>query len=289
MREKTRILVLSTTPWTSSRFVVDDEAKEILERLQEGPCGDRFQLHNYAATRPSDLQKLLLMCEPHIVHFSGHRSRLRRILLGGTEGRSEAADHHGLANVFALYNSHVRLVLLNSCSDHTGRIAITPQFEKAFPFTLGLALVKIGRKYGYIDQEGKLVINPQFDTATPFSDEGIAGVRLGDKWGGIDKTGKVVINPQFDGTTLPNDEGDFLGEVILRDVGRIAFSEGLASVRIGNKAGYIDKSGNYVINPQFEFAFPFVGDLAFVMVGGGPHPEIGWIDKTGKFVWKNAS
>jgi len=173
--------------------------------------------------------------------------------------------------------------------DPTGKMSISPQFDKAFPFTLGLGLVKIGHKYGYIDHDGKLVINPQFDTATPFSNDGIAGVRVGDKWGGIDKTGRVVIAPQFDGNTLPSDEGDFLGEVIFRDLGRIAFSEGLAAVRIGNKTGYVDKNGNYVINPQFDFAFPFIGDLAFVVIGTGPHPEMGWIDKTGKYVWKSAS
>ena len=115
MREKTRVLVLSTTPWTSTGIVVDDEAKEIYERLQEGPYRDRFQLHNHVARRPSDLQKLLLTYEPHIVHFSEYRSQLRRILFGESQKRCSAVSNQRLANVFALYNSHVRLVLLNSC------------------------------------------------------------------------------------------------------------------------------------------------------------------------------
>ena len=33
------------------------------------------------------------------------------------------------------------------------------------------------------------------------------------------------------------------------------FSEGLAVVEIGGRAGYIDKNGKYVINPQFEPSF----------------------------------
>jgi hypothetical protein len=102
MREKIRILVLSTNPWTGSRTLVDGEAREIFERLQEGPYRDKFQLHNHAATRASDLQKLLLMYEPHIVHFSGRGSQRHRV------------DQQALANVFALYNKHVRLVLLNA-------------------------------------------------------------------------------------------------------------------------------------------------------------------------------
>ena len=41
------------------------------------------------------------------------------------------------------------------------------------------------------------VIHPQFNDALPFS-EGLAAVRIGSEWGFIDKTGSVVINSQFD-------------------------------------------------------------------------------------------
>lgn len=103
MREKIRILVLSSNPWMGSRTVGDEEATEIFERLQEGPYRDRFQLHNHAAIKPSDLQKLLLTYEPHIVHFSGRGNHRGQI------------DQQGLSNLFALYNTHLRLVLLNDC------------------------------------------------------------------------------------------------------------------------------------------------------------------------------
>ena len=50
------------------------------------------------------------------------------------------------------------------------------------------------------------------------------------------------------------------------------FSEGLASVRIGDresgKYGYIDKEGKMVINPQFDLAWRFSEGLAKVEIGG---------------------
>jgi hypothetical protein len=115
MSEKIRILLLSANPWNTSRILIDEEAREVFERLHEGPYRERFELFNYPAARPRDLQRLLLCYRPHIVHFSGHGSKQQRLILGGLHGRSKTVDPQGLTDVFALYNNHVRLVLLNAC------------------------------------------------------------------------------------------------------------------------------------------------------------------------------
>lgn len=115
MTSKIRILFLSANPWNVSRILVDEEAREVFERIHEGPHHDRFELHNQVAVRPRDLQRLLLKYRPHIVHFSGHGSKRQRIILSGTNGTAKAVDPQGLANIFALYKRHVRLVLLNAC------------------------------------------------------------------------------------------------------------------------------------------------------------------------------
>jgi len=115
MTEKNRILFLSANPWTTSRILVDEEAREIFERIQEGPYRNKFELHKHAAIRPIDLQRLLLTYQPHIVHFSGHGSKKQKIILGGTPGRGKTVDQQGLVDMFALYSRHVRLVLLNAC------------------------------------------------------------------------------------------------------------------------------------------------------------------------------
>lgn len=115
MTEKTRILFLSANPWTTSRILVDEEAREIFERIQEGPYRTCFELYNHAAIRPIDLQKLLLFYRPNIVHFSGHGNRKQKLILGGTPGRGKTVDREGLVELLALYKAHLRLVLLNAC------------------------------------------------------------------------------------------------------------------------------------------------------------------------------
>ena len=69
-----------------------------------------------------------------------------------------------------------------------------------------------------------------------------------------------MIEPQFDGVRL--------------------FSEGLAHVWIGDKEGYIDKTGKMVIESQGDWAWEFSEGLACVAIDG----KWGYIDKTGKMM-----
>jgi hypothetical protein len=55
-------------------------------------------------------------------------------------------------------------------------------------------MVRMGRKFGFVDKTGKYVMNPQFDEARQFS-EGLANVRVGGRWGIVDKTGRYVWKP----------------------------------------------------------------------------------------------
>lgn len=95
MRGKIRILVLSCERNRTR------EATEILRGLEEGTYARKFQVHHHSATS-RDLQKLLLKYEPHIVHFTW------------TTHCSRTDNERAFANLFSLYNSHVRLVVFNS-------------------------------------------------------------------------------------------------------------------------------------------------------------------------------
>src|SRR3954462_5505365 len=61
----------------------------------------------------------------------------------------------------------------------------------------GLHPVMVNGKYGYIDRSGKVVVTPQFDRAGDFSDS-LAAVSIGGKWGYMERSGKLAITPQFD-------------------------------------------------------------------------------------------
>jgi hypothetical protein len=71
---------------------------------------------------------------------------------------------------------------------------IAPQFDGAGDFGEGLAVVAVGRRFGYIGQNGKFEINPQFDRAGSFHD-GIAPVWINGRQSYVDKNGKLVWQP----------------------------------------------------------------------------------------------
>jgi hypothetical protein len=117
--------------------------------------------------------------------------------------------------------------------DRTGKMVITPQFENADHFSEGLAFVKTNSRVGYIDRQGKFALRSQFDPAQPFSD-GLTPISLPkQKQGFIDKTGVAVLR-------LP------------AEVYAGPFWQGLAIARDNRyHFGVIDKTGKFVVRPQF--------------------------------------
>src|ERR1017187_10137738 len=191
--------------------------------------------------------------------------------------------------------------------DRSGKTVIPPQFDGAFGFSEGLAQVRVGSKSGYINAKGVLVITPQFDAALQFQYER-AAVKLccggefwqkkqGDRYGFIDKDGKYISSPDFlwvgafFGDLAPVQTADgglaFLdrsGKILLsgkfEGLQAEGFTSGLAPAASGGKWGFVDTTGKWVIDPQFEGAKNFANGIAPVIVGG----RTGYIDKKGKFV-----
>lgn len=175
------------------------------------------------------------------------------------------------------------------------RWLVPPQFENAHGFSEGLAPVKVGDYWGFIDRTGKMAIKPQFNPKQPqynsYFSEGLAAVNFSEggagEWGFIDKSGKVVINPQFrgdyyspplfrEGLACISVEGgkvgfiDKTGKMVIPPefYGSLRFSDGLSVVQIDGKQGYINKKGQLALPAIYETAFPFSNGMAVVVIDG---------------------
>lgn len=155
----------------------------------------------------------------------------------------------------------------------TGETIIPFKYDKLGEVSENLLYAKLDDKYGYIDLNNQIVIPFKFEEAENFS-EGLArvGVHKGyynsiigalsyNLYGFIDKTGQFVIEPQFPNPMLNSIYGD----------GKDEFHEGLAVMgkRIGNnmlaqKFGYINRNGNWIIEPVYDGAAGFKNNRAIV-------------------------
>lgn len=187
----------------------------------------------------------------------------------------------------------VRFVPSDACDvrlgyiDQTGEFVIPPRFfdpgglEGPENFSEGLAAATLlevedeqgDSLYGYINQVGEMVIAPQFYAAHPFSD-GIAVVEFysqeGTTFALINQQGKIIFDhPQA--------------------YEAFNSSEGLAAVCIHELWGFVDATGQFVIEPQFPKVGRFSHGLAPAIQRGSRRPDqyreqYGYIDHTGRFV-----
>lgn len=152
--------------------------------------------------------------------------------------------------------------------DLNGRNVIACEFDSAGSFNGGLALVKKNNKYGYIDTNGNVTIPFEWDLAYSFTD-GYAIVENSSYAGLIDTNGNKAIVP-----------GDW--EKVWM------YSEGLVKVQKGGKWGFATLEGELVIDCVWDLTSTFSEGLALVSKDG----KYGYIDATGNEIipcqWKQA-
>ncbi len=146
-----------------------------------------------------------------------------------------------------------------------GRWVFEPQFNLANSFREGFASVRKEENgpWGYITKDGGWLVQPVFDSAFWFS-EGLACVGTGGLYGFIGTDGQYAIEPRFVET-----DWSF-------------FDEGVCAVtEDGEKWGYIDRQGHWVIQPEYVNYMAINEGLIAVM-------DDGWkwriADKNGNFV-----
>ena len=91
-----------------------------------------------------------------------------------------------------------------SVSDKEKLVEITPSFiesvhryDQLREFSEGMAAVRKGDKWGYINTKGEEVISCQYEQARGFSD-GLAAVKDDGKWGYISTNGQWAVKPQYE-------------------------------------------------------------------------------------------
>lgn len=112
-----------------------------------------------------------------------------------------------------------------------GKVISSPQFDMAPEFHEGLAKVKLHGKFGFIGRNGAFAIAPQFDAAGRKFRGGTARVKLDNVWHFVDPYGSF-LGGAFD--DLRESSGD------------------ASAAKVGSMWGFVNRRGEFLIEPEFE-------------------------------------
>ncbi len=149
-----------------------------------------------------------------------------------------------------------------------GAVAIGPRFQRADPFSEGLAAVVEGGLYGFIEPSGAYAIPPRFEVAGPFS-EGLARVQVEGRWGYVRPDGTLAVAPEYDSAA--------------------DLSGGLGLVSRGGRFGFVRPGGALALPLRYAFARPFRSGLAYVRETAEAGGREGYVTPDGRFTWTAGS
>lgn len=130
-----KILFLAANPVdVVTRLRMDEEIREIGQKIRMGTLRDQLELVSEWALRASDLQAALLTHQPDIVHFSGHCSPSSGIILEDDAGNRKVVSKKALADLFRILKDNLRVVVLNACYAKDQAQALTSTID----FTIGM-------------------------------------------------------------------------------------------------------------------------------------------------------
>ena len=173
------------------------------------------------------------------------------------------------------------------------------------PGTSPLFPAPLGTTWGFINDRGKTVIEPRFEAALPFSED-LAAVKREGRWGYIDRSGSEVIPIRYKtaqsfrngiaivDTSLPDHPVGLIDKtgawVIQPQFRSLSAADSPDGLLLGKKEpaegfGFYDRSGNLVLGPYFV-AFPFSQGRARVKTGARAGSDDWIIDSSGTLLPK---
>jgi len=113
METKT-ILILAVNPKNTTRLRLDNEIREIEERLKFSEHRNKFTIKIKLAVRIDDFREALVNLRPTYVHFCGHGDKEFSIV-ENVSGETHLVKVDALGGLFEAFKDSIECVVLNAC------------------------------------------------------------------------------------------------------------------------------------------------------------------------------
>jgi hypothetical protein len=135
MAKQLKILLLAANSGASPQPRIEREFREIEKRLRSGSHRDDFIVKPALGVRAGDLQDLLLLHRPHILHFSGRGDKKTGILLANDSESPRWVSNKAFTHMLKILKDDLRVLVFNAC--YTKRQALA--LSETFDYTIGMS------------------------------------------------------------------------------------------------------------------------------------------------------
>ncbi len=128
-RVNRNILFLAASPVNIVQIRVDEEARDIRERLRMSTERDTFNFVTCEAVRARDITQAMLDYKPYVAHFSGHGTSNGDICVEDNYGNTKQIDKDALSDLFRLTSATTKCVILNACYSEQQAVKISENID----------------------------------------------------------------------------------------------------------------------------------------------------------------
>ena len=129
--DRLTVLFLAAEPTDHERLALDSEVRAVKRKLQDAESKVPIELITEWSVTADDLERTLLLHQPHVLHISGHGTP-EGILLNKDGGGSELLDHTALNRLLEVLKDNLQLLVVNTCASDT--------YARAVGDTIGCAI-----------------------------------------------------------------------------------------------------------------------------------------------------
>lgn len=133
---RVKVLLFAANPSGTAQIRLDEEIRQIRQKLAQGDHRDQIDFQSYPAVRFDDMVNALNSEKPDIVHFSGHGTPDGALVLEGENGASTPLSPQLAERLFAAFatpEDRIRVVVLNACFS----VAQAEAIRKVVDVTIG--------------------------------------------------------------------------------------------------------------------------------------------------------
>lgn len=169
------------------------------------------------------------------------------------ETKKRLFRHQRNLNKYVASNQYFKVFKDGKCGlvDNTGELLIPIQYNEISSYNKGHAVVQSNFRWGLVNGNNNFIIEPNYEFVSIYDD--IIATREQGKWKVFDSHGKL-LNTKIDGAMV--------------DTTSPWVWDGMAAVVVGDKCGFINSKGDFVVKPNYDLVQHFSNGKGLVLNNG---------------------